>query len=183
MWISPPDQAAVPALFSVRVSKVPPVIAIPPLAVRLPFPPRVPPFQVNIPLTLRFPGPVRMPLAERLKALEIVEAPDGLSVVDAPKSDREPPESAVAAWLCRLLTVSVFEPEWLTVMFAELMTASSVAVGARLASQFPGVSQSPPAALVQVTVEGTGRSSSTSTKNGRALFLLPPARPRLRPAR
>src|SRR6266404_5683059 len=60
------------------------------------------------------------------------------------------------------------------------MIASSVAVGTRLASQLLGVSQSPPAALVQVTVEGSARSSRRSTNNWCAVFLLPEARKRFR---
>jgi hypothetical protein len=46
------------------------------------------------------------------------------------------------------------------------MMASSPAAGTRFKSQFPGVSQSPPPALVHGIVAGTTRSSKLS-KRGR----------------
>jgi hypothetical protein len=127
-----------------RVS--PPVIVMPPLAVRLPLPLKVPLPQVSEPLTMVFPEFVRVP-PEMFKALLTREAF---------VRDNEPADRAMAAWLVRLFAESAAEEEWVTVMLAKLMTASSVAMGTRLASQLLGVFQSPPAEFVQVTVAAHG---------------------------
>src|SRR5258708_5131299 len=50
-------------------------------------------------------------------------------------------------------------------MPARLMTASSAAPGVIPVLQLPGVSQSPPAALIHVTLEGKVRSSRHSSQS------------------
>jgi hypothetical protein len=74
-----------------------------------------------------------------------------------------PADTRRAAADVRLRAAASVVPSCVTTMPAVPMTASSAASGTRPRSQFPGVSQSPPAGLTHVMTAGMVRSSRAST--------------------
>lgn len=85
--------------------------------------------------------------------------------------DKVPSESTKGSMLVRLLIASDAEAPWVTVMPATSMTTLSAAVGTRLRSQLPGVSQSPLAALAQSMAASKVRSSINSQLGKKVLAL------------
>jgi hypothetical protein len=99
--------------------------------------------------------PARENGLESLNAPAVVVPPDRLSV---------PPESLIEAAAVRLWIVSVTFWEWVTIApaFRPLTTTSSAGPGRAWVIHLVVVSQSPPAGLIQVTVDRSVRSSRTS---------------------
>jgi hypothetical protein len=84
------------------------------------------------------------------------------AMVDAEPIERVPPERTMFAWLVRLLTESETPDEWVMVIPAVLITASSAEPGTLPVLQFEPTSQLPLDGLIQLTVLGSWRSSSLS---------------------
>jgi hypothetical protein len=91
----------------------------------------------------------------------VIVNPPVIEEFDATASD--PFERLKLAWLVRLLTESEPEPEWVTVMPDMLIATSSDGPGTEPLLQLDGVSQSPPAGSLHVTVARSVRSSSWLT--------------------